>query len=107
MSHTIQIPHDDGLVHVYHSAAPMEYPEAAKILRARHGISLIQVADIQVIFDGVPARLWFRPDPDLGVNTKATELCAEVFGWHMVFNGDVLIDGLSERQVEEYVRSLS
>lgn len=106
MTHAVQVPHDDDLVHVYHSEHPMTYDYAVKVLKARHPESLFTTAHLKVNFNGEVAEVWFIPDPGLPINAKATVLCAQVFGWHMVFSGDVVIEGLPEEQVENFIRSL-
>jgi hypothetical protein len=60
-------------------------------------------ARIEVKIDEQEAVLWFIPDPTLPVNTRARELIAEKFGWHMIFTGSVLVEGLDPETVARFV----
>lgn len=65
-------------------------------------------ARIEVRVDDVAnaATIWFMPDPRLPQNTRARQVAADAYGWHMIFHGTVLIDGMSDHQIAHYVDML-
>lgn len=108
MGNLLQIP-PDGLVHVYQSVgtAPHTKEYIHQMIEGFQGVTPIsKVATIAVAYEGSEAQIYFVPDPDLPLNNRARALAFDTFGWHMVFNGNVIIDGLTEEQVVNFVETL-
>lgn len=104
MTHLLQIP-PEGILHLFH----YEQTQARDFIDKVLGVDPERVtsARIEVKYAEKDCEVYFVPDPDLPVNERARSLIADLFGWHMVFHGDVLIDHLDEDSIVEVMRKVS
>jgi hypothetical protein len=104
--HLFQIP-VEGIFHLYHGFTTVGDEYVEKVLGEANGPDddRPRPAKIEAVLDGgPPVMIWFHPDPRLPENSRARQILADVFGWHMIFHGTVLLLGLSEEQVADTIR---
>jgi len=107
VSHLLQIP-PEGILHLFHSDKPATREYIDKVLGVGDLLGGgIGSAEIEVVYEERECQLYFVPDPDRGVNDRARALVADLFGWHMIFHGDVLIRDLTEDQVVEVMKKVA
>lgn len=108
-SHLFVVP-VTGYFHLHHGDEPFSEQFIEKVLdQGNIGMGRVEEgtprpARIEAKMDETEAQVWFSPNPTLPQNRRAQQIIADIFHWHMLFYGCVLVAGLNEEQVVDLIK---
>lgn len=98
----------EGLMHLFHTEKDFDPDYYTTVLIVNHeGRGDFAMVDARINNHDFKVGMFINCPVEQKVNSRAREVIAEFFGWHMVFVGPIFIAGLTDSQARSILETVT